>query len=258
MHKEMQFVLQKRKQEMGSARLNLNSRIGERMQVQDQYRHILKTKEDLIGEMHHRVKNNLQIINSLTNFTGLDERITLENHSVLQKIVDRIRNISTIHDNMYASSLLSKIYFGQYIKKAVSAFQSQYGNIKNLIIKADTSDDILSINQALLFGIILHELVLNALTHAFDDGGADGETPATGTISSTETSSVIKIYFYKRDGMYILAVIDNGIGVKDNWREQQFSGTGLYLVETLVTDYLKGSLLVVNSFGTRVTTTCPV
>lgn len=256
--KELQFVLQKRNQEMGTALVSLENRIGEREYALDQSQHILKTKEDLVREMHHRVKNNLQIINSLTNFTGLDERITFEDQGVLLKIVDRIRKISAIHDDFYASAMMSKIHFGQYIQKAVSAFQSHYRNMINLMIKTDTSDDILPVNQALPCGLILHELVMNALVHAFVDQSVDKEAPAGVTSNSLETNSVIRIDFYKRKGTYILAVIDNGAGIKEDWREQQFSGTGLHLVETLVKDYLKGSFLVEPSFGTKVTISFPV
>ncbi len=248
-HRELKFVMQKRKQDMGIARAKLNNEIDEKKQSELQINHSLKEHTALIREMHHRVKNNLQIIISLTNFGTIGNYTDSVNNDVFLKIIDRLRHISTIHDVFYASPLLSKIHFGQYLENVIATHQRQNHDNHKLVFKLHATNELLSVNHALPCGILVNELIKNALKHAFKNLEMDADP--------SEITPVIALGFSKQNGQYVLIVRDNGTGMPENWMDERASGAGLYLVDALVNNYLKGSLTVVNSFGTHITVTFP-
>ncbi len=249
-HSELMLVMQQRKRDMGIARAKLNNEINEKRQSELQINNSVKEHIELIKEIHHRVKNNLQIIISLTNFGALGYHADSEYSRVFLKIIDRLRHISAIHDNCYASPLLSKIPFGEYLESVIATIQHQNHDAQNLVFKLHVTNELVSVNQALPCGIIVNELVQNAMTFAFPNVEMDDE--------SSETIPVIGIVFSKpTNEQYSLVVRDNGVGIPKNWMEERTTGTGLQLVYVLVNDYLKGSISVVNSFGTCITVTFP-
>jgi PAS domain S-box-containing protein len=254
-HYELQYLLQQKQLETESALARLNSHIGENKQAENQIKYRIVEKDGLIREMHHRVKNNLQIIISLTNFIDLDSKTTIKHHAVLLKIIDRIRKISVIHDDFYASPTLSRIQFGEYIHHAISAIQSQYSYAGDILLKINATKELLAVNQAIPLGIILNELVSNVFTHAFVNPDKDNITQAELIVNQFDSSGIIRVDFHKENNLFCLSIRDNGVGINKNWKEQVESGAGLYLVEVLVSDYLHGDLSVVNSFGTVITVT---
>lgn len=249
LHKELEFVLMKRKQEMSEASVKLNAEILESKQAEKHIGHVKKEKEELNKEMHHRVKNNLQIIMSLSSFVQLNNKLSDDDGVVLNAILERLQVISNIHEDFYASPFLSKIDFGQYLKALVMRIHAQHHGLYNLVFKMNVSSKVLSVNQALPCAIIVNELLLNALHHAFSgiSESADNQIAAL----------VVGVEFYKERGRFALNIYDNGIGIPDAWRDNESTGNGLRLSEVLVKEFLLGSFEIASSFGTRISIRFP-
>ena len=158
----------------------------------------LKEKEVLLREIHHRVKNNLQIISSLLNL----QSSFIKDQSALKMFQEsnlRVRSMAIVHEKLYRSEDLYRVNFNEYIVSLVRYMYQIYG-IDPSQIKMDISvkDVFLDINSAIPCGLIISELISNALKHAFPDG-QKGE---------------IKIIFDQiKQGKYRLVVEDNGVGL---------------------------------------------
>jgi len=130
----------------------------------------LVEKEVLLKEIHHRVKNNLQIISSLlrlkTEFSG-DERI----ETVFRESQDRIRAMAAVHSMLYKSKNFTEINFGEYIREtARQLFRSYNTNPEKISLIINADDVMIPINNAIPCGLIINKLVSNALKYVFPDG----------------------------------------------------------------------------------------
>lgn len=194
----------------------------------------LKEKEVLLQELHHRVKNNLQVISSLLS---LQSRYLTDKKSqeLFNESQNRVRSMTLIHEMLYKSPDLSQVGFKQYIKELSSVLLSSYGASKNQIsFKMEVGDIYLDINKAIPCGLILNELITNSLKHAF--GSGPGE---------------IKVSFQKKEpGTYALEVEDNGVGIPEDIDINKSKSLGLRLVRTL-TQQLGGSLSLEKVQGTK-------
>jgi PAS domain S-box-containing protein len=178
----------------------------------------LKEKELLVKEIHHRVKNNLQIVSSLLNLQGyyIKDPKALD---LIKTSQERIRSMALVHEKLYRSRDLLKINFEEYAKDLVSnLFQSYRKNI-NIRLKINISKLLLEINIAISLGLILNELVSNSLKHAFN-GRKDGEIS-------------VALLHEKRNTLELI-VSDDGIGLPKDFDIFNSEGMGLELVESLV------------------------
>lgn len=176
----------------------------------------LKEKEVLLQEIHHRVKNNMQIISSLlslqANHTGSEEAI-----EVLKESRGRVKSMAMIHEKLYHSHDLSRLNIGEYLNNLVNDILSFYSNVSSRITsKVDVGDIYLNIDTALPLGLIVNELVSNCIKHAFPDG--------TGNINVSLVSDKDE---------YILNVSDNGIGLAKDVNPFESNSLGLKLVNSL-------------------------
>jgi PAS domain S-box-containing protein len=196
----------------------------------------LKEKEVLLREIHHRVKNNLQIISSLLN---------LQSHSIKDKSYadmfkesqDRIRSMALIHEKLYQSKNLARIQFDEYTDTLVhELIRFQGVNTQKIEVKIDVGDISLDIDTAIPCGLIINELVSNALKHAFPDN----------------RSGEITIRVHSVDDKYELAVTDNGVGIPENIDIEDTSSLGLRLVTILAEDQLDGDFSLHRDEGTTV------
>ncbi|MBU7016564.1 MAG: PAS domain-containing protein [Theionarchaea archaeon] len=196
----------------------------------------LKEKEILLQEIHHRVKNNIQIISSLLNLQSSyikDERYK----QMLRDSQDRIKSMALIHEKLYQSSNLADISFGEYIQDLVQSLYRSYGTM-NITLEVQGSGVSLGIDTAIPCGLIINELVSNSLKHAFpDDKGK------------------IRIGFRSIDGDIELVVSDNGVGIPDTIDFRTTESLGLHLVTILVEDQLKGTVSLERNDGTTFTIT---
>ncbi len=197
----------------------------------EQIKQSLKEKEILLQEIHHRVKNNIQIISSLLNLQSSyikDERYK----QMLKDSQDRIKSMALIHEKLYQSSNLADISFEEYIQDLVQSLYRSYGT-SSIALEVEGSDVSLDIDAAIPCGLIINELVSNSLKHAFPyDKGR------------------IKIFFRSIDDNIELVVSDNGVGIPDTIDFRTTESLGLHLVTILVEDQLKGTISLDRSNGT--------
>jgi PAS domain S-box-containing protein len=182
----------------------------------------LKEKEVLLREIHHRVKNNLQIISSLLNLQSgyVKDRDAL---GMFRESQNRIKSMALIHEKLYLSKDLAKIDFAEYIRSLTNNLFHSYGAYKNeTALETEIEHVSLDIDTAIPCGLIINELVSNSLKYAFPNG-------RKGKIWIKMKCS------YNEDGkLYTLIVGDNGIGIPEHIEFKNTETLGLLLVNTLV------------------------
>jgi two-component sensor histidine kinase/ligand-binding sensor domain-containing protein len=197
----------------------------------------LGEKEVLLKEVHHRVKNNMQVISSLLNIQADsvdDERFV----SLLTESQQRIKSMALIHENLYRSEDLLEINFNTYIEMLANGLLRFY-RFDNLVVglKLDVKNVFLDIDTAVPCGLIINELVSNALKHAYN--GKAG----SGTIT-------IKFHPISDGSRYRFSVADDGVGVPDDFDIQSAPSMGLEIVRIL-TEQLDGNISINNQHGTE-------
>ena len=200
-------------------------------------RRSLEEKEILLKEIHHRVKNNLQIVSSVLDLQGSYVKTDPTAVNVLKESQNRVFSMALIHEMLYQSKDLNKINFDDYIKSLVShLFHSYRLNIPvNSVI--NVKDVSLNIETAVPCGLIISELVSNSLKYAFED----------------EKSGEIIIALKSKDDKYELIISDNGVGFPKNLDFKNIKlSLGLQLVNSLV-NQLDGSIGLDRSQGTKYT-----
>lgn len=212
--------------------------LSERKLLEDRLRGSLAEKELLLREIHHRVKNNLQIISSLLDLQSdrIEDPVARSLYADSQA---RIRSMALIHQQLYGADALDRIDFGAYLEQlAASLFH--FGGSGNATIRVEAAPARLGIDQALTCGLIVNELVINALKHAFPDHRA----------------GVIRLEFASGDGRHLLRVADDGVGLPPGAWDPDRGSLGTSLVTALV-EQLSGSLQVVGAPGATFTITFP-
>jgi len=227
-------ALQKTHDDLKIHAQELQSELTDHMLTEMQLKRSLKEKEVLLKEIHHRVKNNLQIISSLIYLQSknIQDEGTLQ---LFQDSQNRVKSMALIHEKLYQSKDLARIDFDEYIKSLVNhLFYSYRINLATIKPQIDIDDISLSIDTAICCGIIINELVSNSLKHAFPAG-------KKGKIE-------IKLQ-RKYQNEYILVVKDNGIGLPENVDFKHTKSLGLQLVCNL-TDQLNGLVELERNSGT--------
>ncbi|WP_321421617.1 PAS domain S-box protein [uncultured Methanobacterium sp.] len=195
----------------------------------------LEEKEVLLKEIHHRVKNNMQIISSLLN---LQKSYVTNNETavdVLKESQNRVKSMAMIHEKLYLSTDLTQIDFENYIKSLVLDLFHTYAICKEQInITITVKDIMLNIETALPCGLIINELVSNSLKYAFPQG-REGE---------------LKLSLKKFDDNYELIISDNGIGFPENLNYKKTNSLGLQLVNNLVSQ-IEGTISMNTNHGTE-------
>lgn len=194
----------------------------------------LKEKELLLKEIHHRVKNNLQIIVSLLK---LQSRYVFDPRDleIFNKSRSRVETMSLIHEKLYKSADISQIDMGNYLKDLVGHLLKAY-NLSTARIEFTISAEniLMSIDTAIPCGLIVNELINNILKHAFPDG----------------YNGKIELNLRRSDENVVLEVIDNGVGIPDSFDMDKNDSLGMQLVDTLVRQ-LDGVIEVTGTEGTR-------
>ena len=209
--------------------------ITERKQAEDKIKASLLEKETLLKEIHHRVKNNLQIISSLLRLQSrqLRDQQTLEHFKESQ---NRVQAMALIHEKLYQSSNLAQIDFQEYIRTLVQElFRSYDVHRRAITLKLNVTPVSLAIDTAIPCGLIINELVSNSLKYAFPDN-REGEI----CINLQESDK----------GQFILSISDNGVGLAEYLDFRNTSSLGLQLVCRL-TKQLEGSIELNAKQGTE-------
>ncbi len=209
--------------------------INDRKHAEKQIKTSLEEKEVLLKEIHHRVKNNMQIISSLLSLQS--RYIKDENHlAIFKESQNRVRSMAMIHEGLYRTQNLARINFEKYIENLMSALFSSYGIDQKVIKqKMDLNEVLLDIDTAIPCGLILNELVTNSLKHAFPNG---------------KKGEIAVLLSQKDENKLKMIVEDNGKGFPENIDFKNTESLGLQLVNTLV-DQLKGEIELERNNGTR-------
>ncbi|NYT19525.1 MAG: PAS domain S-box protein [Methanosarcinales archaeon] len=186
-------------------------------------------------EIHHRIKNNLQIICSLLDLCSME----FDDTAVVQAFMDsqnRVMSMSLIHEELYQSKDMERINFADYIQKLSAELISSYSVDKDIELELNVENIFLSMDTAIPLGIIINELVTNSLKHAFKERSG-------------------KIYIdlhYGNENKFILIVSDNGIGFPEGIDHKKSTSLGLQLLNTLV-DQIGGTITMDRTAGTAFT-----
>ncbi|HZX10472.1 MAG TPA: PAS domain S-box protein, partial [Acidobacteriota bacterium] len=179
----------------------------------------LQEKEVLLKEIHHRVKNNMQVISSLINIQA--RRIKDPKAQEMFKATrNRVMSMAMVHERLYRSEDLSGIDFSKYIERMAVHLMSYYRELsQNIELKKEIENIFLDVTKAVPLGLITNELLTNALKHAFPKN-KKGE---------------IKIKFNKKGKTYHLTIRDNGVGFPKDLDFRKANSMGMDLVNSLVT-----------------------
>jgi len=198
----------------------------------------LREKEVLLKEIHHRVKNNLQIIQSLLYLQSqgvLDSKA----QNFFTESVNRIRSIALLHEKLYKSGDLARIDFSDYVRDLVQGIYQAFDFHSNLIkFDLHVTRFYLGIDMAIPCGLIINELVSNALKYAF-------------TTNTGGDNKIAVIAKKLDDKSLFISIQDNGCGMPENIDIETSSSLGLRLVNSLVKDQLNGKIQMLVDAGTR-------
>jgi len=210
--------------------------ITEQKRAEEAVQAALREKEVLLREIHHRVKNNMQVISSLFNLQAghiKDE----EARRILKEGQTRIRSMGLIHEKLYQSRDLSKIDFSAYIRSLlVHLFHAYRIDANQVRLETELEDVHLDINAAVPCGLLVNELISNALKHAFPEG----------------RKGAVKIGLRRRDdGAVELRVADNGVGFPEKLDFRRTESLGLQIVNLLI-GQLDGTIELERKRGTAI------
>ena len=210
--------------------------ITERRNASDTLKQALNEKEVLLKEVYHRVKNNLQVVSSLINLQAGN----VKNEAIrdlLRQSADRIKAMALLHEKLYQSKDLAKIDFKGYIRSLVDHLLFGYGpHSSKIVLNLEVDEVYLNVDTAIPCGLIINELLSNALKHAFP-GDRRGN---------------IDIRFTHSSGELVLTIADDGIGLPETLDINRSASLGLQLVNTL-TNQLMGQMTVDRSHGAAFT-----
>ena len=217
----LEELVKQRTAELEAANYRLQQEIGERRRAEARIRASLQEKEVLLKEVHHRVKNNLQVIFSLLYLQSRDVE-DLGVQQMFQDSQNRVRSMALVHEQLYQSEDLARIDFGEYVRRLAAHLFRAYGiRSDGIKLTVDVVDTLLGIDQAVPCGLIINELLSNALKHAFPPG--PGPTAEIAVSSGPDAASRLT-----------LTVRDNGVGFPEALDFRATMSLGLQLVNTLV------------------------
>ncbi|MBC8414213.1 PAS domain S-box protein [bacterium] len=211
--------------------------ITELKQAEEQLKASLKEKETLLQEIHHRVKNNMNVVSSLLSL----HKNSTKNEEVkkaLQESQGRVYAMSAVHESLYNSKNLAEIDLMDYLNKLSSSLLQTYSvNPGKVQFKIDGDDVRVDIDKASPLGLTINELISNALKYAFPD----------------DRRGKIEVTLQKQENRLKLTIQDNGVGMPEGFDWKNSNTLGLKLVRTLVENQLDGSIDMESNNGTKFT-----
>lgn len=197
--------------------IGINYDVTDRVLSEQMLRESIREKEAMLQEIHHRVKNNLQVITSLLNLQA--ERIKEPSaRSVFLESQNRVRAMALVHETLYGSESLARVELPRYLGRLCDSLLQTFGGNDRVYLERDIDPIELDLDRALPIGLITSELVSNALKYAFP----------------SDQKGLIRVVL--KDGGnsdYLLIVSDNGVGLPKDFDPESLSSLGLYLVRVL-------------------------
>ena len=220
-----------RTSELAKTNINLEKEIAEKLKAEELIKHQLQEKEVLLKEIHHRVKNNMQVIISILNL----QASFIKNKKIIELLQDsqsRIKTMALIHEKLYQSKDFSKIDFSEYITNLFKYLFISYKSPKQQVeYSLDTDPYPLSIDSIISLGLITNELVSNSFKYAF--------------IGKINCRIEVSLKKFDEENL-VLSIKDNGKGFPDGLDYKNTESLGLQLV-CLLTEQIQGKLDVQSS-----------
>lgn len=232
------YLIAAQKYSAGKAAVSVGIDITSRVQVEEQLKSSLKEKEVLLKEIHHRVKNNLQVISSLLKLQSgyVKDEDTL---ALFFDSYNRVRSMALIHENLYRSPDLGRIDVADYIGHLTANLLSSYTRSDRQVdLQLDLEHHWLDVDTAIPCGLIINELVSNSFKYAFEG----------------RTGGQVYVKLTREGDQFLLRVGDNGIGLPADFDIEASESLGLQLVLNL-TAQLGGDISLDRSRGTSLTIT---
>lgn len=192
---------------------------------------MIEEKDILFRELHHRVKNNMQIISSMLQLQEeyiSDEAIL----SALHDCEQRIDSMALVHETLYRTESLADIPFDLYLENLTKAVTEGFATVRDVRTEIDVSGIRLSLDTAVTIGLIVNELMVNSMKYAFVD----------------RPSGIIRIRLSYEEDRCVLHYMDDGIGLPDSFNIEKISSLGMRLVRILAKQ-IRGELKIQNDKG---------
>jgi PAS domain S-box-containing protein len=236
-HDELEKRVQQRTAELVRLNDQLKIEIKDRKRAEKQIKASLREKEVLLSEIHHRVKNNFEIISSLLDISSMQTE-NRENPNLWGDARARIHSMALIHDQLYQSDRFDRIHMERHVQEMVDYLSHIYaGNGRRIASVIEPSEVYLSVSQAIPCALVLNELISNAFKHAF-------RKKKKGTVRvsiSTPDSATV-----------LVKVKDDGDGIPEKTDNDRRTGLGLKMARHLVFGQLKGEMRIKNDSGTEI------
>lgn len=218
-----------------SVRVTVIRDISSYKEAEEQIRKALKEKEILLKEIHHRVKNNLQIVSSLLYLQSkyVEDEKSLE---VFRESQNRIKSMAFIHEKLYQSKNFDKVDFSDYVSNLLKNLFYSYGLKDQIKAEINTENIMLNMNYAIPCGLIISELIANSIKYAFPED------------KIKYSNKKINVSLKNENELFLLSVSDNGQGLSENIDISKTETLGLQLVQ-LLTAQMNGNLEIKNNNG---------
>jgi len=200
--------------------------ITEMKQYQEKLKRTIEEKDVLFRELHHRVKNNMQVISSLLQLQEEyieDERVI----SAIRDCEQRIASMALVHETLYRSESLSDIPFSSYLENLAEEVISSIATVRDIRTEIEVGDIRFSLDTVVTLGLIINELMVNSMKYAFTGKG----------------KGLIRVCMEHEEGSFVLAYADDGVGLPPDFSIDSSSSLGMRLVRVL-TRQLLGSVTV--------------
>jgi two-component sensor histidine kinase len=231
----LEDLVTERTKQLINANMLLEREIGERLNAEKNLKISLEEKTALLGEIHHRVKNNLQVISSLLY---MSEKRTIDQKAIdlLSEAQAKIYTMALIHSQLYESDRFDQIDMEKHGRDIISHLATLYNRNKHIDFVVYPSEIYISVTQAVPFALALNELISNSFKHAFKDN----------------QKGTIEVSMKESKGTISLEVKDDGVGIPGDIDIYKADSLGLKLVRNLVERQLKGKLQIKQNNGTEV------
>lgn len=223
---DLERRVEARTSELARLNLALRAEVEERRNAEESLKRLLAEKQELIKEIHHRVKNNLQVINSILNL-GSDYISDSSALRQFRRCQGRILSIALVHEGLHHASDLTNIDFRDYVNELLSELSQSEASSAGIAFENEVENLRLTIESAVPCGLALYEFVTNAIAHAFPEGWA-GERRVT-------------ISMERRQGAFALVVSDTGVGLPAGFDIATMASLGLKLASAAL-DQLHGAI----------------
>ncbi|PKD42849.1 PAS domain S-box protein [Rhodohalobacter barkolensis] len=182
----------------------------------------LKEKETLLAEIHHRVKNNLAIVSSLMQMQAMNSDSEELNRQLLESVL-RIKSMAGIHEQLYQANDFTRLQFSDSLKNLTRNIIDTLQTDMDIELKIDIEPIELNINQSVPCSLLMNEVITNILKHGFEG----------------RKKGIIQLKSHEEEEIVSIQVIDNGVGLPDDFETMKNSSLGLELIE-LLTEQLEG------------------